>query len=50
VDPSSGLSAEEMAEMLKKAAENQKEDSILARNITIKTESEKRGEVLASQF
>ncbi|MDR0631826.1 MAG: Hsp70 family protein [Holosporaceae bacterium] len=41
VDPSSGLSSDEIASMLRKAEANRKEDSIHTRNITVKIESER---------
>ena len=41
VDPSSGLSIDKITSILGKAAENQNEDSILARNITLKIESQR---------
>jgi molecular chaperone DnaK (HSP70) len=39
VDPSSGLSAAQMATMLQKAMENRGEDSVCAQNISLKIES-----------
>jgi molecular chaperone HscA len=41
VDPSSGLAAEEMESILRKAMENQREDSLRAKNIVLKVESER---------
>jgi molecular chaperone HscA len=41
VDPSSGLSREEMAAILQKASANLSEDTVLARNISLKIESER---------
>jgi molecular chaperone HscA len=41
VDPSSGLSIDKITSILEKAAKNQNEDSILARNIFLKIESER---------